>query len=102
MMAAKKTVKKRNTKNVVKANASRANKLTGKEKDFCYAYIANRFNGTRAARDAGYKGADNVLGAIANENLKKPKIRKVVVNKQSQRIFRNFKNKELYIFINIE
>lgn len=74
----KKTVKKKNTKNVVKANASRANKLTGKERDFCYSYIANRFNGTRAARDAGYKGADNVLGAIANENLKKPKIRKLV------------------------
>ena len=70
---------KKNTKKVVKKKkVSRADILTGKERDFCYAYIANRFNGLRAAEEAGYKGSYTVLGAVACENLKKPKIKKLI------------------------
>jgi hypothetical protein len=50
-------------------------KLTGQEVDFCYAYIAERFNGTKAAKRARYKGTDNALGVMAFDLLKKPKIK---------------------------
>jgi phage terminase small subunit len=51
-------------------------KLTAKEERFCYEYLANGFNGTKAAISAGYseKSAD----VIAVENLGKPKIKERV------------------------
>lgn len=53
-------------------------RLTGKQKAFAIAYCANGFNGTQAARDAGYKSSDATLAVIAYENLRKPKIRAAI------------------------
>lgn len=46
--------------------------LTDKEKRFCQEYIID-FNGSRAARDAGY--SENTAAEIAYENLRKPHIK---------------------------
>lgn len=48
--------------------------LTQKQERFCLEYVANRFNGVKAAESAGYKGDYNTLGVIAAENLRKLKI----------------------------
>lgn len=55
--------------------------LTGKQKVFVEAYLANGFNATEAARTAGYKGNDNTLSSVGYENLRKPEIA-VVVNER--------------------
>lgn len=47
-------------------------KLTDKQKLFVHAYIANGFNGSKAAIDAGY--SKNCSRVIATENLSKPNI----------------------------
>ena len=66
-------------------------KLTLKQKAFCEEYIKNGGNGTKAARDAGYKGNNKTLDAMARENLAKPCIinyieeLKVEVNKKAKR-----------------
>lgn len=52
--------------------------LTGKQKAFIVAYCSNGMNGVRAARSAGYAGSYSVLGNVASENLKNPKIRKAI------------------------
>ena len=49
-------------------------KLTPKQKAFCEEYVKNGGNGTKAAKDAGYKGKDAILSAVAYENLRKPQI----------------------------
>jgi phage terminase small subunit len=50
-------------------------KLTEKQRRFVDAYMGEaKGNGTEAARVAGYRGSDSTLGAVAHENLKKPKI----------------------------
>lgn len=51
-----------------------AAKLTNKQKAFVEAYLANGFNGVKAARAAGYAGNENTLAVVASENLRKPKI----------------------------
>ncbi len=48
--------------------------LTGKQLAFIDYYFICDFNGTEAARRAGYKGEDATLAAVAYENLKKPHI----------------------------
>lgn len=54
-------------------------KLTGKEKKFVEFYLGKaHFNGTEAARLAGYKGNRNTLGVVAYENLRKPKIKEEI------------------------
>lgn len=57
-------------------------KLTDKQKLFCKYYLRD-FNGSRAARDAGYsvKTADR----IANENLGKPEIQKEIERQRQNR-----------------
>lgn len=55
-----------------------AKKLTGKQEVFVEQYLANGRNGTKAARDAGYKGNDNSLAVQAHEYLRKPKIQAFV------------------------
>lgn len=45
--------------------------LTGKQKRFCEEYIID-FNGTRAAKEAGY--SEDTAYSIASENLRKPEI----------------------------
>src|SRR5262245_55733760 len=49
-------------------------KLSAKREVFTEKYLENGFNGTQAARDAGYKGNDNVLAQVARENLRNPQI----------------------------
>jgi hypothetical protein len=51
-----------------------AGKLTGKQRAFVHYWFAEKFNGTKAARLAGYHGSETVLGSVASENLRKPKI----------------------------
>jgi len=78
-MTVKKSVKKTVKKTVKKKKTgSKTDKLTGNELDFCHAYIAKRFNGTKACRAARYKGSDNTLGVTAYELLRKPKIIKKI------------------------
>jgi phage terminase small subunit len=48
-------------------------KLTYKEKAFCVYFIKNGYNGTQAAKSAGY--SKNCLCEIATENLRKPHIK---------------------------
>lgn len=48
--------------------------LTLKQQAFINAYLET-MNGVEAAKRAGYKGAYTTLGSVANENLKKPKIK---------------------------
>lgn len=56
-----------------------AEKLTGLQWAFVVAYTGEaRFNGTDAARIAGYKGNDNVLAVTASNNLRIPKIRAAI------------------------
>lgn len=45
--------------------------LTGKQKKFCEEYIFD-YNGTRAAKTAGY--SEDTAAVIASENLRKPNI----------------------------
>lgn len=49
-------------------------KLTLKQEKFCIEYVKNGGNATAAARDAGYKGNDNTLSSVGDENLRKPAI----------------------------
>lgn len=48
--------------------------LTLKQKAFINAYLET-MNGVESAKRAGYKGDYNTLGVVANENIKKPKIK---------------------------
>jgi len=47
--------------------------FTPKMERFCYEYLANGFNGTKAALKAGY--AEKTAYVIASENLRKPQIK---------------------------
>lgn len=49
--------------------------LSGKELSFCYEYIANGFNGTRAYMAIYGKGNENVAAVLANKLLRKVKIK---------------------------
>lgn len=50
---------------------------TPKQWSFAHHY-AETLNGVDSARESGYKGSYSVLGVIAHDNLKKPKIKKLV------------------------
>jgi len=54
--------------------------LTPKQEAFTRWYVsaAVNFNGTEAARRAGYQGSANVLAGVAFDNLRKPNIAKEV------------------------
>jgi len=59
------------------------NKLSAKQQTFVnnITDISNKQtynNGQESAREAGYKGNDNTLRAIASENLTKPNIQKAI------------------------
>src|SRR5262245_45038623 len=56
------------------ATKNQPSKLTRKREAFTENYLSNGFNGTEAARAAGYKGSDNTLAQVAHENLKNPQI----------------------------
>jgi len=50
-------------------------KLTEKEKNFCHEYVVD-WNGSRAAREAGY--SEKTCAVIAHENLTKPHIKQYI------------------------
>lgn len=54
--------------------------LTGKQKKFCEEYIWD-FNGTRAAKEAGYSAES--AHSIASENLRKPEIQAYIKELES-------------------
>ncbi len=58
--------------------------LTSKQKAFTLAWVdllaKGKENGTEAARIAGYKGNDGVLAVQAHENLRNPKIKRLIQN----------------------
>lgn len=59
--------------------------LTVKEQLFVNGYLGEaRFNATEAARIAGYKGNDNTLGVVGFENLRKPKIAVLVLERLNE------------------
>lgn len=59
--------------------------LTGKQGAFIDAYLGEaRFNATEAARIAGYKGDDNTLSSVGYENLRKPDIATVVLERLNE------------------
>lgn len=61
------------------------NELTPKESLFINAYLGEaRFNATEAARIAGYKGNDNTLGVVGFENLRKPKIASIALERLNE------------------
>ncbi len=60
--------------------------LKGKQLPFALAYLKNGFNGTKAAREAGYKGSDAVLAQIAYENLRKPEIVAFIKSQMSEMV----------------
>jgi phage terminase small subunit len=53
-------------------------RLTTKQRAFIEQFFACGFNGTEAARLAGYKGNDVTLASVAYENLRKPHIAEVI------------------------
>jgi phage terminase small subunit len=63
-----------------KEKEAKAEELTGKQKRFCEEYIFD-FNGTRAAKAAGY--SEDTAAAIASENLTKPYIQQYIKELQS-------------------
>lgn len=52
------------------------NIMTNKQRVFCQEYCSNGWNGTRAAKKAGY--SDKSAFVIATENLKKPYIKRYI------------------------
>lgn len=72
-MAGKKAAQKPAKKKVT-SQPKPTRKLTVKQEAFTEHYLANGFNGTKAAKDAGYQGDDNTLRGVAHENLTKPNI----------------------------
>jgi phage terminase small subunit len=59
---------------------SKVEELTGKQKRFCEEYIFD-FNGTRAAKAAGY--SESTAAEIASENLTKPNIQAYIKDLQA-------------------
>ena len=59
-------------------------KMTPKQQIFVSEYLKTG-NATEAARRAGYKGNDNTLGQVGNENLRKPKVVELIKSKEAER-----------------
>ena len=56
-------------------------RLTPKQAGFVEHWIGTRYNGTQAARLAGYAGDDNTLAQMARHNLTIPKIQQAIAAK---------------------
>ena len=56
-------------------------RLTPKQAGFVQHWISTRYNGTQAARLAGYAGSDNTLAQMARQNLQLPKIQRAIAAK---------------------
>lgn len=59
-------------------------KLTPKQQRFVSEYLKTG-NATEAARRAGYKGSDNTLAQVGNENLRKPNVVELIKSKEAER-----------------
>lgn len=59
-------------------------KLTPKQQRFVSEYLKTG-NATEAARRAGYKGNDNTLAQVGNENLRKPNVVELIKSKEAER-----------------
>lgn len=59
-------------------------KLTPKQELFVSEYLKTG-NATEAARRAGYKGNDNTLAQVGNENLRKPNVVELIKSKEAER-----------------
>ena len=64
-----------------KKKNGKAKKLTTKERRFAELYDGN---GTKAAKDAGYKGDTNTLNQVAIANLHKPMIFKIIQARETK------------------
>lgn len=59
--------------------------LTGKQRAFIDFYLGEaKFNATEAARLAGYEGNDNTLSTVGYENLRKPNIAAVILERLNE------------------
>lgn len=58
--------------------------MTPKQKLFVEAYLSNGMNGCDAARQAGYKGNNVTIKAVATENLAKPYLKAHIEARQAQ------------------
>ncbi len=65
--------------------AGRFHGLTGKQAAFVDYWIAERYNGTKAAELAGYKGSPATLAVVASENLRKPNIQAAITERLQAR-----------------
>lgn len=68
----------RKVKSLTPAQEKTLETLTIKQQLFVQAYLTNGYNGTLAARTAGYKGNENTLNSTATENLRKPAIKALI------------------------
>lgn len=59
-------------------------KSTPKQELFVSEYLKTG-NATEAARRAGYKGNDNTLAQVGNENLRKPNVVELIKSKEAER-----------------
>jgi len=66
-------------------------RLSAKQKRFIEAYCGNA---TDAARLAGYKGNAVTLGAVGDENLKKPRIAAAIKVREDNRLLKTIANRE--------
>lgn len=58
--------------------------LTGKQQAFINTYLSNGFNATDAAREAGYEGNENTLSSVGYENLRKPEIASIILERLNE------------------
>jgi phage terminase small subunit len=64
------------------ANDNELPPLTNKQEAFVDHYIASGFNGTKAAKDAGY--SEKSAAVIATENLRKPNVAHSIAERKKQ------------------
>lgn len=68
------------TERTARSTASRTRNLSPKQKAFAKAYVEKKMNGTQAALAVYDTKSPNVAGAIATENLQKPKIKEEIAS----------------------
>ena len=66
-------------------------RLSAKQKRFIEAYCGNA---TDAARQAGYAGNDVTLGAVGDENLKKPRLAAAIKAREDKRLSKTIATRE--------
>ena len=73
--------KKRKNSAAKKAAAKKPRGLTPRQAKFALIYDGN---GTDAARKAGYRGSEDVLGKTAHDLLRNPKVKKAIESRQTK------------------